>query len=241
MSLEHRIARNAEVISPIGVAMAMVRDTVERNLVDPSPEDILAIRRQAAEAAVAAGAVAESVEVQIEVDKRRNLVRATAMGTTELRKRDATQREAGLEECRQAAARSMRIEPGLVLRAAETANYQVFTGEQQLVSFFGLVRSSRRLMRVVDRTGVVRLQREAARVRETTLAAINDELARAVDALTDYGDAGRAIPDIFLLYGARIANFSGLATLEQVAALVETELRSLPPETKLVVIACPKQ
>jgi N-methylhydantoinase A/oxoprolinase/acetone carboxylase beta subunit len=241
MSLEHRIARNAEVISPIGVAMAMVRDTVERNLVDPSPEDILAIRRQAAEAAVAAGAVAESVEVQIEVDKRRNLVRATAMGTTELRKRDATQREAGPEECRQAAARSMRIEPGLVLRAAETANYQVFTGEQQTVSFFGLVRSSRRLMRVVDRTGVVRLQREAARVRETTLAAINDELARAVDALTDYGDAGRAIPDIFLLYGARIANFSGLATLEQVAALVETELRSLPPETKLVVIACPKQ
>ncbi|MGH9838164.1 MAG: hydantoinase/oxoprolinase family protein [Blastocatellia bacterium] len=241
MSLDHRIARNAEVISPIGVAMAMVRDTVERNIVDPSPDDILRVRREAAEAAIAAGAVADSIEVQVEVDKRRSLVRATAVGTTELRKRDDAQRELGAEECRQSAARSMRMEPALVKLAAETSNYHVFTGEQQTKSLFGLLRSSRRLLRVVDRTGVVRLQRETALVSETTLARINEELARVVDQLTDYGDAGRAIPDIFILYGARIANFSGLAGLDQVTALVEVELRLLDPATKLVVIACPKQ
>jgi N-methylhydantoinase A/oxoprolinase/acetone carboxylase beta subunit len=241
MSLEHRIARNAEVISPIGVAMAMVRDTVERNIVDPGPEEILKIRREAAEAAIAAGALPDSIEVQVEVDKRRNLVRATAVGTTELRKREGDLRELSSDECRAAAARSMRGALENVSLAAETSHLLVFTGSHETRSFWGLFKSRRWQLRVVDRTGVVRLQRGAALVGATTLARLNDELARAVDALSNYGDAGRAIPDIFILYGARIANFSGLADLDQVKALAEVELRSLDAGTKLVVIACPKQ
>ncbi len=241
MGLEHRIARNAEVISPIGVAMAMVRDTVERNIVDPSPEDILKIRREAAEAAIAAGAVADSIEVQVEVDKRRNLVRATAMGTTELRRRDGEAAASSIEQCQQAAARSMRLPVDEVTLVAETSGHLVFSGEQRTKSFFGLFHSRQQLLRVLDRTGVVRLQRGTGRVCTTALAEIEAELTRAVDALTDYGDAGRTIPDIFILYGARIANFSGLAELDQVIALAEVELKSLDPATKLVVIACPKQ
>ncbi len=241
MGLEHRIARNAEVISPIGVAMAMVRDTVERNIVAPSPEDILKIRREAAEAAIAAGAVADSIEVQVEVDKRRNLVRATAMGTTELRRRDGEAVASTIEQCQQAAARSMRLPVDEVKLVAETSGHLVFTGEQRTKSFFGLFHSRQQLLRVLDRTGVIRLQRGTGRVSTTTLAEIEAELTRAVDALTDYGDAGRTIPDIFILYGARIANFSGLAELDQVIALAEVELKSLDPATKLVVIACPKQ
>ena len=241
MGLQHRIARNAEVISPIGVAMAMVRDTVERNIVDPSPEDILKVRREAAEAAIAAGAVADSIEVQVEVDKRRNLVRATAMGTTELRRRDEEQSGSSIAQCFEAAARSMQSNQNEVKLVAETASHLVFTGSQQTKSFFGLFHSVRQLLRVVDRTGVVRLQRGKALVTDTTLSRIQETLEQAVESLTDYGDAGRTIPDIFILYGARIANFSGLADLEQVTALAEVELRSLDPATKLVVIACPKQ
>jgi N-methylhydantoinase A len=241
MQLEYRIARNHEVISPIGVALAMVRDTVERNIVDPSPEDILRVRREAAEAAIAAGAVADTVEVQIEVDKRRNLVCATALGTTELKRREEERAELGLEACQQVAARSMRITTEQVKLATETSSYYVFIAEQVTRAMFGLFKSRRPMLRVVDRTGVVRLRRGAARVSATTLAQLKDELTRAVETLTDYGDAGRTIPDIFILYGARLANFSGLAALAQVLALAEVELRALAPTTKLVIIACPKQ
>jgi N-methylhydantoinase A/oxoprolinase/acetone carboxylase beta subunit len=244
MKLQHRIARNAEVISPLGVAMAMVRDTVERNITDPTPEDILRVRREAAEAAIAAGAVAESLEVQVEVDRRRNLVRATAMGTTEMRLRKSGNGERqtlNVEQCGEVAARSMRIEPGAVRLVAETAGLLVFTGEDETRSFFGLFSSRREMLRVLDRTGVVRLQRGKARVSVTTLAQLADELTRAVDELTDYGDAGRTIPDVFILYGSRLANFSGLAELDQVIALAEVELRTLDPTVKLIVLACPKQ
>lgn len=240
MNLDHRIARNAEVISPIGVAMAMVRDTIERNIVDPTPEDILKVRREAAEAAINAGAVADSIEVQIEVDKRRNLVRATAMGTTELRKRDDSQQTQGVEPCREIAARSMRLEINDVSLAAEAGNWLVFTGAQKVSSLFGLLKTRREMLRVLDRSGVIRLQRGAAKVHTCLLPKLKSVITEAVEQLTDFGDAGRAIPDIFVLYGARLANFSGLADLEQVLVLSEVELRSLNPATKLIVIACPK-
>ena len=241
MELEHRIAHNAEVISPLGVAMAMVRDTVERNIVDPTPEDILRVRREATEAAIAAGAVPDSVEVQVEVDKRRNLVRAVAMGATELRRKDEVEGTLDLAACRAAVARSMRLPENEVHLTAEAGNYLVFTATHQSKSLLGLWRQRQSLLRIVDRTGVVRLQRGLSRVTVARLAEIKEELTRAVEQLTDYGDAGRTIPDIFILYGARLANFSGLADLEQVIALVEVELRSLDPETRLVVVACPKQ
>jgi N-methylhydantoinase A/oxoprolinase/acetone carboxylase beta subunit len=241
MNLEHRIARNAEVISPIGVAMAMVRDVVERNIVDPSPDDILRVRREAADAAAAAGALPESIEVQVEVDKRRNLVRATAMGTTELRIRSDEPIGLSFDRLEALAARSMRIAPDAVRLEAEAGSYLVFTGEQMTKSFLGLFQSRRRHLRVMDRSGVIRLQRGEARISQTTRAHIKEELTRAVERLTDYGDAGRTIPDIFIIYQARIANFSGLADLDQVIALAEVELRSIDPATKLAVIACPKR
>ena len=75
----------------------------------------------------------------------------------------------------------------------------------------------------------------------TTPQAVREDLTQAVDSLTDYGDAGRTLPDIFLLYGTRLANFSGLATLEQVLTLVEVELGGLDPDCPLGLVACAKE
>jgi hypothetical protein len=55
--------------------------------------------------------------------------------------------------------------------------------------------------------------------------------------LTDFGDAGRALPDVHLLVGARIVNLSGLAELEQAVALAQTELENTRPDEKLVLVA----
>ena len=86
----------------------MVRDTVERNITNPTPEQILQVRREASDAVVRIGAVPESVEVQIEVDTRRNIVRATAFGTTELKQDDETETIGGLEAAHRAAVRSLK-------------------------------------------------------------------------------------------------------------------------------------
>jgi len=240
MNLPARLAKKAEVISTIGVALAMVRDTVERNITNPTPEQILQVRREAREAVVKIGALPESVEVQIEVDTRRNIVRAIAFGTTELKQDDDSKNIGGLDGAKSAAARSLKIEENAVDLSAEIAGFYVFTAEFQTKTFFGLFKQKRLAARVVDKTGVVRLQRNSAEVHKSTVENISRELEMTINKLTDFGDAGRALPDIHLLVGARIINLSGLAELEQVLALAETELETSEKSEKIVIIASPR-
>ena len=63
--IRYVIADKAEVISAIGAAMAMLRDTVARTVIDPTPEDIAAIRRQAVDSLISMGAAPDSIEVPV--------------------------------------------------------------------------------------------------------------------------------------------------------------------------------
>lgn len=241
LGLAHRIARQAEVISTIGVALAMVRDAVERNIIDPSPADILQVRREAAEAVTKAGALPETVETEVEVDTRRNLVRATAFGTTELRREgESKSRALDVDDCRRAAARSMQVELGDVRLAAETSSLYVFVATRYERGMFGLFRSARQMLRVTDHTGVVRLQRRAAEIAASSVAGVARDLEAVITRLTDFGDAGRALPDVHVLVGRRIINLSGLADAEQVIALAQAEIEALPVDERLVIVAAPR-
>ena len=107
--LAHRIARDAQVISPLGVALALVRDVVERTIVDPGPVDLARIRREAIDAAVAAGAAPDRVDVVVEIDTARNRVRATASGATALVE-GPNDRGRGRGSARSAAAQQLRTD-----------------------------------------------------------------------------------------------------------------------------------
>ena len=52
-----KIVRNAPIISTIGVALAMVREVVERTVLNPGQEDIASIRQEALERILKSGAV----------------------------------------------------------------------------------------------------------------------------------------------------------------------------------------
>nr|HPH20903.1 hydantoinase/oxoprolinase family protein [Haliscomenobacter sp.] len=237
MNLPARLAKKAEVISTIGVAMAMVRDTVERNIVDPKPEDILQVRREAAEAVINIGAVPETVEVQVEVDTRRNLVRATAFGTTELKKDAESGQKASLEACQNTAARSLKCAVEEVALHGETKGLLVFGTAQTQSRFWGLFKRQDLAIRVLDRSGVIRLQRPKVELRGTTIAGTLTQLEKLINQLTDFGDAGRSLPDIQLLVGSRIIHLTGLAELNQALALARTELEHLPSEEAVVIVA----
>jgi N-methylhydantoinase A len=191
-NLAHRIARDAEVISPIGVALALVRDMVERTIVDPTPEDIARIRREAAENVIAAGAAPDRVEVSVEIDAQHNRVRATASGATAMV--DA------------AAPLALRI---------ERADGKV---------------------RIVDERDVVRLVLKNADAKATTVAALDDALARAIEDATRFGDVGRALPDLYLVHRGHIADLRGMASAEQARALAREEIAGCDDAEEVVMI-----
>ena len=232
--VEFRLARDAEVISPIGVALALVREVVERTIVDPSPEDIVRIRREAQDAVVAAGASPERVEVAIEIDTQRNLVRATASGASELAESAAHRIESPAELLR-AAAVLFRSEPDELREVASTEALLVYERVRTMRTRFGRSRTVRDV-RVVDRTGVGRLALRDAYVRQTGAGTAIDDLRVAVEEATAFGDVGRALPDIYVLHGARIADFSGLASAEQAAALAQEELAGRDANSPVAIL-----
>lgn len=237
MALPWRIATQAEVISPIGVALAMVRDTVERNIVNPTPEDILRVRQEAIDAAVRAGALADTVDVQVHVDAQRNLVRATAMGTAELRRRDLQEAIVAPDERRRAAARSLRVDEEAVTAIGGTAQFDVYEARITEPRLFGWLTRVVSHVRVVDHGGIVRLQRRDAVVREAPAGHAEGALRALLASLSTYGDAGREIPDVYLLVGPRIISLAGLSDEGQVLVLAATELRGRADHEPVVLVA----
>ncbi|MCV5918968.1 hypothetical protein OFN60_36630, partial [Escherichia coli] len=86
--------------------------------------------------------------------------------------------------------------------------------ERREPALFGLWQKRRKLVRVLDHTGVVRLQRSDAEIIRSRVGTVARDLEEAIARLTDFGDAGRALPDTHVLARARLIDLSGLADVE---------------------------
>ncbi|GAA1366186.1 hydantoinase/oxoprolinase family protein [Streptomyces beijiangensis] len=220
MDRESRIARHSEVISPIGVALALVREQIERIIPGATQEQILGVRAEAEQAVIAQGAAADGVEVEITVDPQSQTVTAVATGATELRTQDRAHRADDDERLR-AAASSLKAAVGDVHVLASTPAHTVYGTEVRR-----RLRPTLHPVRVVDADGVVRLHASDARVAATTVAGAPDMLAELVRDATSYGDGGVRAPALRLLLGSRIADLSGVLDPGSLLALARSELRS---------------
>lgn len=228
--MEGRIARHNEVISPIGVALALVREQVERIVPGASQEQILAVRAEAERAVVAQGAAAEGVEVEVTVDPQTHTVRAVATGATELRTQDRAHRADDTERLRAAAA-SLKADPAAVHVLAGTAAHTVYGTETRR-----RLRPTRHAVRIVDMDGVVRHHAADAHVETTTVAGAPEVLARLVGESTSYGDGGVRAPALRLLLGSRIADLSGVLDPQPLLALAQSELRARAGDEPVVAV-----
>ena len=233
----YQIAPNAEVISTIGVALALVRDMVERTISNPTKEDILRVRREAENSIITMGAVPETVEITVEIDKQMNLVRAIATGALEMRSRDLTAGRVSPEQIKEIAAESFNTEAGEIRLAASTEHLEVLTWIEELKQLFGLFKDRKQRARVIDKDGVVRLKLNDAAIVESNPADLSRDLKRLINKYSAYKDTGQLLPNIFILNQSRIVNLTGLASVEQIQVLAEEELGGLPEVSRIVLIA----
>jgi len=237
LALPYRIAEHNAVISAIGVALALVRETVERTIPNPGRDDLLRLRREAEEAVVRAGAAPATVEVQVEIEAQQNIVRAIATGATELRARDLAQRVVDEATRRQSAACSLGLDPAQVQACGSTGRLAAYAGRWEHRRLLGLLRERGQAVRLVDDEGIVRLALGNAEVAECPAGEAGTTLERLLERLSDYGDAGRRLPSVFLAAGAHVINLSGLVTAEQVLSLAQAELSQLPPDQPVLLLA----
>jgi hypothetical protein len=228
------IAEHNEVISPIGVALALLRESVERIIPQPSQQDVLAVRAEAESAVIAQGAAPATVEVDVSVDAQAGTVRAIATGATELRTKDRAQ-SASVDR-RSIAAASLRKSPDLIDLLAQTPGYTVFGTEWRRRGVLGRLLRPRHPVRVIDNEGVVRLQSPDAFVVQSVAGEADAMLGKLIANHTVFGDGGSQLPSLQLLVGPRIVNLGGLTQQDQLMALARTELDSRSPDEPLVAV-----
>ena len=208
MNVQWKIVKNAPIISTIGVAMAMVREVVERTVTNPTEGDMKAIRHEALEQVMKSGAAEATVEITIEYDKKTNILRATATGATELKMGDVAAKELSAAEIRQVARNSLRLPDKDV-----------------------------HMVRVIDRNGVVTLQREGVGVIVTNKVKLKTDLETLFEETATYGTVGEELPLLFAYYGEKQLDLSGLTAREQMLSVLEAELDVLSAEEPVILLA----
>lgn len=232
---KHKLAKNAAVISPIGVALAMVRDMVERTIASPTEQDILSIRREAMRMAIQSGAVPDTIEVKIEIDAQRHKVRAIAIGTTELRTKDMNGKRKTDQELMDIVAKNLKVPVERVRIEADNDCLCAISSEiikKHLLFFKKKVNA----VRLIDRDGIIRLQKKNASVRICGPNTWRNTIDQLLAQYTNYSDGGAEIPNIYIAFGSKIIDLSGMQGAAQIKSVCDVELSGIQSDEKLIMI-----
>lgn len=241
LNVEHTIAENSEVISAIGAALGIIRDSVEKNILNPTEGEIMNLRQLAVDSVLNMGASPDSVEVTIEIDNQNKKVIATATGSSEMRTKELGAKSLDNNELGYIASQSMKCDQSLVAIEGQTEFFRVFTSRSTVKSFLGFQSKSKTSIRVLDIEGTIKLQLSDAKVAMLPCQNIKQELSKIISEYTTFGDAGALLPDIFVLYSRKVLDLTGLMVEQQLISVAELELKNTPPDQNVVIISAAKK
>lgn len=223
LGFEHTIVEHTEVISAIGAALGLIRDSVERNIINPSNDDLVQLRQEAYDSVLAMGATPASIEVSVEIDTRNKKVIAVATGASDLNTEDAQRVALSGAERQEAAAKAFKQNAKDVELLGESTGLFAYGYHTTHKIMLGLIQRPQLNVRVLDAQGTVKLQLNDAHHRNSDLQAVKKVLPELMESLTAYGDAGGLLPDVYVLLGQRIIELGGVVEVSQMLALLEQE------------------
>lgn len=238
IGMSYIVAEKAEVISAIGAALAMLRDSIERTVLDPNEEDILSIRKDAYNSLASMGADANTIDVQIEVDQAKNILRAIATGSFEMDQDYHTMQKLDEAEIRLSAIKSFKTDtPENIMLAAETNGLYVYEETETKKRLLGILKTSKKKYRVLDSFGIVKYQTNNGscfvRKKKDFFTSVN----QFIESASEYSDAGITLAQFLLVYKNRIADFSSVLELKQLLSLVNIELQGLDDNETVVMLS----
>lgn len=220
MQLQSKTAEHAEVISSIGVAAAMIHEEVEKTISNPLPEDISALAEEVKKTALDRGAMPESITIQSEYVSERSVLRVTAMGNVSLDIGTANAQEINDSDAHVLACELFGVNEG-VQRIFDMKNYHVFACEMNRKKLF--LKSKKQPVLVLDKYGRVRLSVDNAAIFN---GAPDDVADRVDELLRGHRDSGKDLaPQVHILDGVKLMDFSSLTAPEHVSKAVRDELK----------------
>ena len=225
LSMNYSIPQHAEVISSIGVALAMIRDVVERVIPNPTTEDISAIKKEAKTMAIKNGAVPDSIEVQVEVDSQTSKVTAIAMGSNEVQATDLKLR-CTEDEAKKLAADSMRVTPDKVNLVLKNDIFYIFNYEE----------NGKKRLRLVDHRGFIKVQCGDAEALTCKAADWQANTEKLWEKTLAFKSEMARNPDVFLCIGGKVLDFSNTLGIEQLEMIMKSEFLDADDNEDIILI-----
>lgn len=225
MELNYKIPENAEVISSIGVALAAVQDVVERIVPNPTKQDIQAIKQEVTDMAIESGATEDSVEVHIEIDPQTQKITARASGSTAAQATEV-QSVATETEAREIAVQDFRLPAEEVQLLDSTDHFYVYGANSKKGNG----------VRVIDKKGFIRVQREHAEVVKTSIQNYFEQVTYLWESMANYQSDLIIRPDFYFCVGPRLLDFSS-TDFTQLTMLMEIEMSEIVGAEEMMIIA----
>jgi len=226
MKLNYSIPKYAEVISSIGVALAMIRDVVERVIPYPTTEDISRIKREAAALAIKNGAVPDTIEVHIEIDPQTSKITAIALGSNEVQTANLLL-NCNEEDAKKLAADSMYADPAEVQTILRSDTFYVY----------GRKTDNKQQLRLVDHRGFIKVQCSEAIAVSCKAADWEGEVTKIWNDMLTYSHEMVRTPDIYLCIGGKVLDFSNTIGLEQLIIIMRSEFLEANDDEEIILIS----
>lgn len=231
--LKSKVVKNAPYISTIGVALAMITETIERSVINPTDEDVQKIRIDIIEKMVSIGALKETIETSIQVDSINHVLLASATGANEIRNKDFLAVEKTDEELIEIAKNSVNVQRGtgsLCIKNETTAFIRIVEN----VKKFGIFSNNILYVVAISLDGIVKFRRKGGNILYVNKADMADGLKRVLKEYSTYSDAGQTIPEIILFHKSRVFDYSGLMNQKQVETISSLDLNGVDGDEQII-------
>ena len=227
---QYQIAKNAEVVSSIGVAAAMIYEEIEKTIDKPDSNDVSNIIDDVKKRALDGGAVPESISIQTEYVNERSLLRAIATGNVELDIGKNNRKEIDEKEATEIA--SSILENNNVQRILDMRNYYGFTCETIKKQF--LIKKRKYPIVILDKFGRIRLMLDNAKIIKG-----NKNLKNEIDTLifkSNNKSSEDLAPQVHILDDMKIVDFSSLSSPQHLIEAIKKEIDKINTDKITIII-----
>ena len=234
LKFSYKLAANAEVISSIGVAAAMIYEELERTIINPNPDDVSLLIEDVKQAALSKGALPESIIVQSKYISERSILRVTAVGNMSLDIGTSNAKEISREEANVLACELFgdRERNYTTKRIFDMNNYHVFACEMETKKLF--LKSKKQSLLILDKYGRIKLSVDNAAI----FSGRKEEVAEKIESvLFKSNDKNHDLsPQVHILDDTRLVDFSSLTAPEHVSKAVHDALATTTAKEVAAII-----
>ncbi|WP_289889529.1 hydantoinase/oxoprolinase family protein [Virgibacillus pantothenticus] len=238
--VKYDIIENAPYISTIGVAMAMVRERIERSVVNPNTDDIKKIRNDILNKIVSMGALEETVEISVEVDTQKHILITTAMGATEFKQQDLFTIKLAEEEIQSKVAEAMGVDTSNLVKVGEAGNFYGYSVEMKSKGWLHLFNKKKKIIVIVNDEGVILQRKTDSFIAVTTKGELRETLKNLTEEHSSYSVSGQNIPSVYLYCKGRTFDYSGLVSVRQILPIIDIDFNYMENNEKVMILLVKK-